>query len=173
MTQAPGYGARLNRMMAKLRATPRYVADLDSTTAMVRATGRYLRGKDLPGMGIVPAFMEPVGTLVNALPRRAREFLATYGGWSEAIPPEKLHKVSPEVISEWVVNEYPEREYPAVMIGSSNGALVDLCCALGIPWLPQTFLIPTAHPSLISAVRKVLSWVVREFSDSLSRYLGE
>ncbi|HEX2237037.1 MAG TPA: hypothetical protein VHJ19_01455 [Gammaproteobacteria bacterium] len=30
-------------------------------------------------------------------------------------------------------------------IGSSNGALVHLCAALGIPWLPQTFLVPVAR----------------------------
>jgi len=27
------------------------------------------------------------------------------------------------------------------MIGSSNGALIHLCAALGIPWLPQLFFI--------------------------------
>lgn len=27
------------------------------------------------------------------------------------------------------------------MVGSSNGALIHLCAALGIPWLPQTFLV--------------------------------
>jgi hypothetical protein len=49
-----------------------------------------------------------------------------------------------------VVGEYPKRPYPAAVIGSSNGALVHLCAALGIPWLPQTFLIPVrrsgVHP---------------------------
>jgi hypothetical protein len=44
------------------------------------------------------------------------------------------------------VEQYPRRQYPAVAIGSSGGALVHLCAALGIPWLPQTFLIPVrAH----------------------------
>ncbi len=51
-----------------------------------------------------------------------------------------------EVISQWMVNEYPQREYPAVAIGSSCGALIHLYAALGIAWLPQTYLIPVAHP---------------------------
>ncbi len=34
------------------------------------------------------------------------------------------------------------------MIGSSNGAAIHLCAALGIPWLPQTVLIPVEHPGI-------------------------
>ena len=55
-----------------------------------------------------------------------------------------------EEVSRWVVSHYPRRRYPAAVIGSSNGALVHLCAALGIPWLPQTFLVPVrrsgVHP---------------------------
>lgn len=50
-----------------------------------------------------------------------------------------------ERVAEWMVSQYPQRRYPAVAIGSSNGALVHLYTALGIPWLPQTFLIPMAR----------------------------
>src|SRR5690606_28133124 len=35
---------------------------------------------------------------------------------------------------------------PAILIGSSNGAMIHLGAALGIPWLPQTFLIPVKTP---------------------------
>src|SRR3712207_8498617 len=48
-----------------------------------------------------------------------------------------------------MVSLYSRRQYPAIVIGSASGALVHLCCALGIPWLPQTFFIPVArslHP---------------------------
>jgi hypothetical protein len=41
-----------------------------------------------------------------------------------------------------MAGEYPQRKYQAICIGSSNGAMVHLCAALGIPWLPQTVLIP-------------------------------
>jgi hypothetical protein len=45
-------------------------------------------------------------------------------------------------------DEYPDRPYPAVMIGSSNGAAVHLCAAIGIPFIPQTVLIPL-RPRLV------------------------
>jgi hypothetical protein len=47
-----------------------------------------------------------------------------------------------------MVSLYPQRQYPAVMVGASNGAAVHLCAALGIPWLPQTFLIPVARSGI-------------------------
>jgi hypothetical protein len=47
-----------------------------------------------------------------------------------------------------VVESYPKRSCPAVAIGSSSGALVHLCAALGIPWLPQTFLVPVRQTKI-------------------------
>jgi hypothetical protein len=135
-------------------SVPRYIANFDSASAMVRAVAHYLRGADFPNLGIYPGPFEPAlwayGTAVNALPERLREKVYIWSGWSEAIPPEQLGTVRSERIARWVVSAYPRRPYPAVLIGSSNGALVHLCAALGIPWLPQTFLIPVrrsgVHP---------------------------
>lgn len=131
-----------------------YVANFDSEAAMLRALGNYLRGEDFPMTGSMPRSVEPLMKVlvaaVNALPARAREEIYTWSGRSEAIPPKKLEQVRAENISRWVVSHYPRSRYPAAVIGSSNGALVHLCCALGIPWLPQTFLIPVrrsgVHP---------------------------
>ena len=127
-----------------------YIASFDSSAAMLRALARFLHGKDFPGLGITPSFLEPVGLGINKLPRRAREFIYIWSGRSEGIPPQKLGEVRAEEIARWVVSEYPRRRYPAAMIGSSSGALVHLGAALGIPWLPQTFLIPVrrsgVHP---------------------------
>ncbi len=36
--------------------------------------------------------------------------------------------------------------YPAVLVGASNGALVHLAAAAGVPWLPQTLLVPVRRP---------------------------
>jgi hypothetical protein len=129
-----------------------YVANFDSATAMLRATARYLRGKDFPVLGVVPGPLVPAMGLVaaaaNALPVRMRERVYARSGWNEAIPPEKLGRVRAEEVSRWMVREFPRRRYPAVAIGSSSGALIHLWCALGIPWLPQTFLIPVRHPGV-------------------------
>lgn len=131
-----------------------YVASFDSATAMLRALGAYLHGRGFSMMGTLPEFLEPamkpLATMVNALPERFREGVYTWSGRSEAIPPEKLEQVKAEEVSGWMVEHYPRRRYPAAVIGSSNGALIHLCAALGIPWLPQTFLIPVrrsgVHP---------------------------
>jgi hypothetical protein len=133
---------------------PGYVAGFDSASAMLRALGRYLHGKAFPLLGTRPASllpaMAPLAAAVNALPPGLREAVYIWSGWSEAIPPEQAGAVRAEDISRWVVGEYPPGPYPAAMIGSSNGAAVHLCAALGIPWLPQTFLIPVrrsgVHP---------------------------
>ncbi|MEX0761708.1 MAG: hypothetical protein WD208_07140 [Dehalococcoidia bacterium] len=132
---------------AMRRVMPRFAASFDSTSGMVRANGRYLRGKDLPGAGIQPD-MPILGAAVNALPKAVREQLYIWSGWMEAIPPEKAGDIRAEEFSKWVVSEYPERDYPAVMIGSSNGAMTHLACAMGIPFLPQTFLIPVRQPQV-------------------------
>lgn len=157
--KAPGYSYTLNRMMAKTRTAPRYVTNFDSAAAMVRATGRHLRGMDFPGMGMVPASAEPLAALINQFPPRAKEMLYTYSSWGESISPSKLHKVRAEAVSKWFVSEYPKRQYPAVAIGSSSGALVHLCAAMGIPWLPQTFMIPVSHWSLhVDEPKQGMEW---------------
>src|SRR5438105_1845639 len=124
------------------------IADFDSAAAMLRALGRFLHGKDFPGLGINSSSLEPVGLLVNQLPNFLREQVYIWSGWAEAIPPKDLAQVSAEEISRWVVREYPRRPYPAAVVGSSSGALVHLCAALGIPWLPQTFLIPVRRSGI-------------------------
>ncbi len=140
------------RSLSSMAKAPRYVANFDSAAAMLRATGRYLRGKDFPQLGMMPArampLMRPVASFINVLPQTIRERIYIRNGWGEAIPPRKLGKVRAEEVSRWIVSQYPRRRYPAVVIGSSNGAAVHLCGALGIPWLPQTFLIPVRHPGI-------------------------
>jgi hypothetical protein len=129
------------------------VAKFDSATAMLRALAAFLHGRDFPMLG-GRARAEPLAAgllgLVNRLPQGLRERLYIYGGWSEATPPGRLARVRSEDLGAWVVGHYPRRRYPAVLVGSSNGAMVHLAAALGIPWLPQTVLLPVrqrgVHP---------------------------
>jgi hypothetical protein len=131
----------------------RVVAKFDSATAMLRALAGFLHGRDFPMLG-GRAQAEPLAAgllgLVNRLPEGLREQLYIYSGWSEATPPAKLAPVRSEALAGWVAGHYPRRRYPAVMVGSSNGAMVHLGAALGIPWLPQTLLLPVrqrgVHP---------------------------
>ena len=59
-----------------------------------------------------------------------------------------MEQINAQQMSSWAADHYPRREYPMVAIGSSNGAAIHLFAALGIPWLPQTFLIPIRHEAL-------------------------
>ncbi|MGH9162558.1 MAG: hypothetical protein ACRD2X_21535, partial [Vicinamibacteraceae bacterium] len=62
-------------------------------------------------------------------------------GWWEAWPPHRIGEVNVNAISQWVVEQYPQRRYPGVFIGASHGGAMHLAAALGMPWLPQTFLL--------------------------------
>jgi hypothetical protein len=124
---------------------PDFIANFDSATAMVRATAKFLKGKDFPALGLSPLLKVPAAR-ANLLPKPLRRQLYIFSGWNESIPPDEVGDIRAEELSDWIAKEYPEREYPAVAIGSSNGAATHLWCAMGIPWLPQTFLVPVRQP---------------------------
>ena len=140
-----------------------YIADFDSTSAMSRALGRYLQGNDFPGLGILPT-VSPLVSLLDAVTGSecVRKLIYSWGGWKEAISADALAGVDAEEFSRWVTQLYPERTYPAIMVGSSKGAAVHLCATLGIPWLPQTFLIPVRHSGLhLDEPERDLEWGVK------------
>ena len=126
-----------------------YVADFDSATAMLRALAGYLNGKDFPLLGTMPknraSLMKAAAQAVNRMPCRLREQVYIWSGRFEAIRPRQLPYVNMDLVDEDLIRLYPPRKYPALAIGSSNGAATHLWAALGIPWLPQTLLIPVAR----------------------------
>ncbi len=130
-------------MMRKL--PPKYIANFDSSVAMVRSTARFLQGKDFPTLGLAP-FLKGILPLANQLPKKAREMDFALGSWAESVRPESLDSVRAEDAARWITGLYPEdRQYPAVMVGATNGAMVHLAAALGVPWLPQSLLIPVSQ----------------------------
>ncbi len=118
---------------------PPGLATFDSSTAMLRATAAFLHGRDFPTLG-EPRYLHPLAVAANWLPARWRTLAFSIGGALEGLPPNHAERISAEEVALWMADQYPRRRYPAAMIGSSNGALVHACAALGIPWLPQTFL---------------------------------
>jgi hypothetical protein len=128
------------------------IANFDSSASMLRATSAYLKRESHANIGVLPEAVAPLAALVgrgiNKLPIPLREPVYIYGGGMEAISPRKLHKVDAEQLAEWTVRQYPEGQYPAVMLGSSNGAAVHLCAAMGVPWLPQSYLIPVRRSGI-------------------------
>jgi hypothetical protein len=105
---------------------------------MLLALARFLHGGTFPGWASRASSNRP--PFLNLLPRGMRERLFARLGAGEGVAPEAVGRVSTTAIAEWAAGLYPRRRYLAVMIGSSSGAVVHLGAALGIPWLPQTFL---------------------------------
>jgi hypothetical protein len=117
------------------------VASFDSASAMLLATARFLLGQDFAHLGqpAVKALPVRASTL---LPKRTRQRVYGILGALEGSRPEELGDIDLEDVAAWVTGHYPRGPYPAVFIGSSNGALVHLAAAVGAPWLPQTLLLP-------------------------------
>ena len=120
---------------------PRGIARFDSAAAMVLALSSSLRGEAFSSPSQSP-WLDKLLPALNNLPRHLREWGYSIGGMGEAIGLRQARRLDLEGISEWITGQYPDRQYPAMFIGSSNGAMVHLAAALGIPWLPQTFLCP-------------------------------
>jgi len=125
------------------------VAGFDSASAMVRVLGAALRGREAPMLAQFPSpverFLEPpadwlVGR-IERLPAPALRSIYRRSGWLDAVPASRLTQVRADDLADWVVGHYPRRRYPVVFAGSSNGAVVHLAAALGVPWLPQTLLL--------------------------------
>src|SRR5437763_1556044 len=98
-----------------------YIVDFDSSSSMLRAVGLHLSEKELPDTGIAPPLPQMITDHINSLSREAREFLYTWGGWWEATPSRRLQQVDSDASAQWIINRYPQRSYPGIMLGSSNG----------------------------------------------------
>ncbi len=136
----------------------RYVTQFDSASCMLYALGYCLKGKSYAGEAGVSRLPPLAANVINALPGWLRKKIYIGSGMWEAIPPAQLKQVRAEAISRWVIEQYPERTYPAMMIGSSNGAAIHLCAALGIPWLPQTVLVAARRKMDPDELKDDLLW---------------
>lgn len=149
---------RTARLLSSSSSTPPALANFDSTTAFVRANARFLRGEGFPRLGMLPRPLVAVMPVANYLPRRTKQWLYRRSGASEAVSPAKLDDVDVEAFRRWVTDQYLERGYPAVLVGSANGAAIHLAALLGVPWLPQTFLVPVRRSLPPDAARADLEW---------------
>lgn len=122
--------------------SPKGLANFDSTTAFVRALAHHLKGEGFPRLGMIPKPLASLGRAPNHLPEATKKWLYRKSGATEAIEHADLADLDVGTFRSWATDQYPERGYPAIMVGSPNGAGVFLAALMGIPWLPQTFLTP-------------------------------
>jgi hypothetical protein len=118
---------------------PGILSRFDSSTDMNLGLSSFHHGKVFKKVSSGGAVYSK---LVNALPENWRKKLYSYGGKFDSTSHKNIESIDAEEISKWVYESYPDKEYPAIAIGSSNGALGHLYAALNVPWLPQTFLVP-------------------------------
>ena len=110
--------------------SPPGIARFDSAAAMVQAVAAFLHGRDVASLSGSP-LLDRTMPLVNYLPRRAREWVYSIGGMTDAVSQREVGKLNFDDIAEWITSRLPKRSYPGVFIGSSNGALVQVSCLLG------------------------------------------
>jgi hypothetical protein len=120
------------------------VASFDSATVLQAALAAALRGEAFPHLGQSPAAALAVRS-AGRLPWPLLRQLYARIGASEGIDPSRLGDVDLGEVAKMLVDDIPARPYPAVLLGSSNGALTHLAAAMQVPWLPGTVLVPVAR----------------------------
>jgi hypothetical protein len=120
------------------------VASFDSATVLQAALAAALRGEAFPHLGQSSAVALAVRS-AGRLPWPLLRQLYSRIGASEGIDPDRLGDVDLAEVARMLADSLPARPYPAVLVGSSNGALTHLAAAMQVPWLPGTVLVPVAR----------------------------
>ncbi len=135
---------------------PRAVAAFDSASAMHASVAAALRGQSFPhlGQGNLAAWATRIG---GRAPWPVLRGIYARFGAAEGLRPQQLQTVDLAAVAGWLGDQVPARRYPAVLLGSSNGALAHLAGAMQVPWLPGTVLVPvrrTGDPSDVEAAMR-------------------
>jgi hypothetical protein len=106
------------------------IASFDSASALLSALSRTLAGQNFPASraGAAPG---GVGSGERDAHAPGRRVYAVTGD-REGVPPDRLGDVDLDAVAAWAAKRYPARRYPAVLIGSSNGAMVHLAAAAAL-----------------------------------------
>ena len=121
------------------------VASFDSASAFLTSLARALQQQEFPHLG-QSRLKVPLVYASQALPEPVRRRAYAVASGREGVKPERLGAVDLQQVAAWAANKYGAGRFPAVLLGSSNGAIIHLAAACGIPWLPQTMLVPVRRP---------------------------
>lgn len=120
------------------------VASFDSASVLHAATAAALEGQPFRNLGS-SALAGLAVRGAGRLPWAVLRSVYTRIGASEGINPRRLADVDLAAVAKSFAERFPKRRYPAILLGSSNGALTHLAAAMQVPWLPDTVLAPVAH----------------------------
>ncbi|MGC4806320.1 hypothetical protein [Micromonospora sp. DT233] len=115
-------------------AGDRVVAVGSPGRVLVAAAARALRGEDCADLG-TPTVL----SRFTAVPEPVRRAAAARAAGRTALTAEQTAEVDAARVARWIVEQYPRRRYPGVVLGSPHGAAAHLAVALGVPWLPAAF----------------------------------
>jgi hypothetical protein len=101
---------------------------------MLAAAARALRGEDCSDLGY-----QPILSRFRGAPEPVRRAAVARAAARAALAPAEAGATDVDLVARWVVDHYPPRSYPGVVVGSPHGAAVHLAVALGVPWLPSGF----------------------------------
>lgn len=123
-------------------AEPHRVVSPDSPArVMLAAAARALRGEDCSDLGY-----QPILSRFRGAPEPVRRAAVARAAARAALAPAEAGAADVDLVARWVVDHYPPRSYPGVVVGSPHGAAVHLAVALGVPWLPSGFEISVHWP---------------------------
>ncbi len=138
---------------------PGFSAGFDSGTGFLKALSNALKGQEFKGLE-VGQLSEPLANLANMFSCDLRETAYIMNTGAEGIPADDMKTLCAEEFMDAITSMYPDRKYPAIMVGSVSGAMVHLAAAMGIPLLPQTFMFPVSRPDYLSVdePRRIMDW---------------
>jgi len=134
-----------------IRAGSVDVVSFDSGTRVVREVAEALTGAGRSILECYPPVSRIFLGLVSLLPERARVAVIDWGmrlSLGETL--DRASEVSVDDLAEWCVSQYPRRDagYPAILIGSPNGAVAHLAALLGAPFLTTSFGLAFRHETI-------------------------
>ncbi|MFD1321759.1 hypothetical protein [Micromonospora sonneratiae] len=108
---------------------------------LLSVASRALRGEDCADLGY-----QPMLARFRGAPEAVRRAAVARAGGRAAVPVPHAGEIDAERIARWVVDHYPPRWYPGMVLGSPHGGAVHLAIALGVPWLPSAFEVSVHWP---------------------------
>jgi hypothetical protein len=142
------------------------IIQFDSSAALLKSLTFYHSNMDSQKGGLVPDVPSWIVPLINKTPRALRQKLYSWSGWIDALQRKDIEQIHPPDIADWVTNLYPLKKYNGVFFGASNGAAIHLAAALGMAWIPQTYLLAFRRMIKADQILRDIEWgekIIRPF----------
>lgn len=119
----------------------RIVSPESTARVLLSAASRAARGRDCADLGY-----HPLLSRFRGAPEAVRRTALTRAAARTALSGEQVAGLDAERVARWMVEHYPPRDYPGVVLGSPHGAAVHLAAAMKVPWLPAGFDVAVHWP---------------------------